>query len=96
MEIKNLKQLEQYFGKSNLFSLLNVNKIGVFGSFARNEKFNDIDLLIEDDINLESLIFFRDILKRDISIPVDIILSKYSELIILFRAKQDLKYATLY
>lgn len=95
MEIKNLKQLEQYFRNANLFSLLNVDKIGVFGSFARNEKFNDIDLLIESDVNLESLISFRDLLKRDISTPVDIILSKYAEPIILFRAKQDLKYATL-
>jgi hypothetical protein len=32
-------------------------------------------------------------LKRDIRVPVDIVLSKYAEPIILFRARQDLKYA---
>jgi predicted nucleotidyltransferase len=37
MEIKNLKDLEKFFQKKNLLALLGVNKIGVFGSFARNE-----------------------------------------------------------
>jgi predicted nucleotidyltransferase len=96
MEIKNLNQLENYFRKGNLFGLLDVNRIGVFGSFARNEEFKDIDLLIEDDISLESLISFQKILKQDIDVPVDIVLSKYAESIILYRAQQDLKYAQLY
>jgi predicted nucleotidyltransferase len=65
----------------------------VFGSFARNEKFRDIDLLIEDNVSLDSLISFQNILKNDIDIPVDIVLSKYAEPIILYRAKHDLKYA---
>lgn len=94
MEIKNIKELENYFRKTRLFDLLGVSRIGIFGSFAREEKFNDIDLLIEDNVNLESLVSFRDILKKDIQVPVDIVLSKYAEPIILFRAMQDLKYAT--
>ncbi len=93
MEIKNLKDLENYSKKADLFALLGVNKIGVFGSLARNEKFNDIDLLIEDDVNSESLISFQKILKQNINVPVDIVLSKYAEPIILYRAQQDLKYA---
>lgn len=93
MEIKNIHELESYLRKANLFNLLGVSKVGVFGSFARNEKFNDIDLLIEDNVNLESLMSFQKILKKDIDIPVDIILSKYAEPIILYRAKQDIKYA---
>ena len=94
MEIKNIKELENYFRKTRLFDLLGISRIGVFCSFAREEKFNDIDLLIEDNVNLESLISFRDILKKDIHVPVDIVLSKYAEPIILFRTRQDLKYAT--
>jgi uncharacterized protein len=93
MEIKNLKDLENYFKKADLFSLLGVDKIGVFGSLARNEKFNDIDLLIEDDVNSESLISFQKILKKNLNVPIDIVLSKYAEPIILYRAQQDLKYA---
>ena len=61
--------------------------------WQENEKFNDIDLLIEDDVNSESLISFQKILKKNLNVPVDIVLSKYAEPIILYRAQQDLKYA---
>lgn len=64
MEIKNVKQLESYLRETRLFDLLGINRIGVFGSFARKEKFKDIDLLIEDEVNLDSFISFRDILKN--------------------------------
>ncbi len=37
MEIKNVNQLENYFRKGNLFGLPGVNRVGVFGSFARDE-----------------------------------------------------------
>ncbi|MEO8569785.1 MAG: nucleotidyltransferase domain-containing protein [Ginsengibacter sp.] len=93
MKVTNINDLESYFRKENMFGLLGVNRIGVFGSFARNEEFKDIDLLIEDMVTLDSLISFRSKLKQDIGIPVDIVLSKYAEPIILFRAKRDLKYA---
>jgi hypothetical protein len=93
MEIKNITGLENYFRKTNLFELLGVSRLGVFGSFAREEKFNDIDLLIEDNVTIESLISFQNILKQGIHVPVDIILSKYAEPIILYRARQDLEYA---
>lgn len=78
---------------NNIFTLLGVNKIGVFGSFARNENFRDIDLLIEEPVSLEALMSLQKILKKDIEIPIDIVLSKYAEPIILNRANQDLKYA---
>ena len=93
MLIQNIHDLENYLRKENLFELLGINRIGVFGSFARNERFKDIDLLIEDEVNLESLISFQKILKKDIAVPVDVVLSKYAEPNILYRAKQDLKYA---
>ncbi len=94
MTLHNLKDLELYFRKEKIFDLLNVNKIGVFGSFTRDEVFNDIDLMIEDDVKPEALIFFANKLKQEITIPVDVVLSKYAEPIILYRAKQDMKYAT--
>lgn len=77
----------------NIFTLLGVNKIGVFDSFTRNENFRDIDLLIEEPVSLEALMSLQKILKKDIEIPIDIVLSKYAEPIILNRANQDLKYA---
>ncbi len=77
----------------NIFTLLGVNKIGVFDSFTRNENFRDIDLLIEEPVSLEALMSLQKILKKDIEVPIDIVLSKYAEPIILYRANQDLKYA---
>ena len=70
MLIQNIHELENYLRKENLFELLGINRIGVFGSFARNEGFKDIDLLIEDEVSLESLISFQKILKKDIAVPV--------------------------
>lgn len=93
MVLNNINDLEFYFRKEKVFDLLGINKIGVFGSFARNEPFNDIDLIIEDDIKTELLLYFSEKLNKDLPVPVDIVLSKYAEPIILYRAKQDLKYA---
>lgn len=94
MQINNIQELEIYFRNAKMFDLLGIDKIGVFGSFARNETFNDIDLMIEDDVETNALISFSDKLKKEIQNPFDILLSKYTEPIILHRAKQDVKYAT--
>lgn len=94
MTLTNLNDLELYLRREKIFDLLEINKIGVFGSFARNEAFNDIDLMIEGDVKTEALIYLRKKLKNEIQTPVDIVLSKYTEPIILHRAKQDIKYAT--
>jgi len=91
---KNIKQLEIYFRKEKMFDLLGINRIGIFGSFARNEHFNDIDILIEEDVNASQLISFRDKVSKDFNLPIDIVLSKYAEPIILFRAKKDIQYAS--
>lgn len=90
---QNIEQLEGYFRKEKIFEMLGINRIGVFGSFARAETFNDIDLLIEDDVPAEILIRFQNKLSKDIHTPVDIVISKFAEPIILLRAKKDVKYA---
>ncbi|MBS1578362.1 MAG: nucleotidyltransferase domain-containing protein [Bacteroidetes bacterium] len=90
---ENIKQLEDYFRKEKIFDLLGIKRIGIFGSFARNEKFNDIDLLIDEEVKADTLIMFQQKLEADIKIPVDVVISKYAEPIILHRAKRDLQYA---
>ena len=90
----NIEQLELYFRKEKLFDFLGINRIGIFGSFARNERFNDIDILLEDEVDASKLVLFRDKVSKDFSLPIDIVLSKYAEPIILFRAKKDIQYAT--
>jgi predicted nucleotidyltransferase len=94
MELNNIYELEQYFRKENIFEMLNTDKIAVFGSFARNEPFNDIDLIIEDDTNTKALISFSEKLKSEVKTSFDIVIAKYAEPIILLRAKKDIKYIT--
>lgn len=93
MKPYNLAELETFFRQNNLFDVLGVEKIGVFGSFARNEPFQDIDLLIQDDVQISSLLAFHQKLTEKLDIPVDIVLEKYAEPIILLKAKRDLRYA---
>ena len=52
------------FNEMNMFRGYNIKRIGVFGSFARGEHFNDIDLFIEDELNFQELIQLKNLLER--------------------------------
>ena len=93
MTVQNISDLENFLSQQNLFELLGVDKIGVFGSFARNEPFNDIDLFIEGDIAEARLLSFHENLEKNLDTPVDIVLEKYPEPIIIMKAKKDFRYA---
>ena len=84
--------------KERLFSKFNLLKIGIFGSFARDEQnAQDIDILIDNEnIQPEKLIELKSIIEESFGKKVDIVLAKYANPIILYRAKKDLKYATKY
>jgi len=47
-KIRNIKDLELFLNENEVFDKLGIDSIGVFGSFARGEKANDIDLLLEN------------------------------------------------
>ena len=91
--VKNINDLYILFNEMNLFREYNIKRIGVFGSFARGEQFNDIDLFIEDDLNFQQLIQLRNLLEKETGIPFDIMKKKYAEPVILYRALKDMQYA---
>ncbi len=93
LPIKNISELESLLRKEKFFERYGISKIGVFGSFARGENFNDIDLLIEDAISLESAFKLKSELEEKIQLKVDVILKKFAEPIILYRAMKDIQYA---
>jgi uncharacterized protein len=93
MRPKNVTEFEIFLQQQGLFELLGVEKIGVFGSFARNEPFNDIDIFIEGDISASRLLSFHETLETKLDIPIDIVLEKYAEPIIVMKAKKDMQYA---
>ena len=95
MKIDTVSALEEALKNENLLKKYNLEKIGVFGSFARGENATDIDFYIyAENYNIKNLVN----LKKDLEIitekDVDIMLKKYANPIILYRAEKDMKYVT--
>lgn len=86
--------LEQAMSQNNLFERFNLNKIGVFGSTARGEKSNDIDILIEDNVDYKILSDLRDELEHIMNKRIDIVMAKYANPIVLHRANKEIIYVT--
>jgi len=91
--VQNLNDLFLLFSQNNLFNQYGLKRIGVFGSFARGEKFNDIDLFIEEEIDYMQVLQLKKLLENETGLPVDIMQKKYAEPVILYRALKDMKYA---
>jgi len=94
---KNISDVQQYLRDNQMFTRFNLRKVGFFGSFARDdENASDIDILIEDDIDPEKIIEFKSLLENSFQKKVDVVLKKFANPIVLYRAQKDLQYATRY
>ena len=92
--MQNLKNILQYFDNQHFFQVYDLEKIGIFGSLARNEPANDLDLLLDTDPkDFKKWIRFKEKIEADLSIRVDIMFEQYADPIILHRAKKDITYA---
>jgi len=89
---------QNFLREKQLFSKYNLSKVGLFGSFVRDdENAQDIDILIDNEnIEIDKLIELKAIIENSFGKKVDMVLAKYANPIILYRAKKDLKYATKY
>jgi predicted nucleotidyltransferase len=95
MNIETINALEKAIKDENLLKKYELEKIGVFGSFARGEQANDIDFYIDiEDYNVKKLINLKKDLEKITEKEVDIMLKKYANPIILYRAQKDMKYVT--
>ena len=95
MNIETLSTLEAAIKNENLLRKHNLERIGVFGSFARGENANDIDFYIDiENYSVENLINLKKDLEKITERNVDIMLKKYANPIILHRAQKDMKYVT--
>ena len=95
-EIKTIEDLELFLNQNKIFDLLGVDQVGVFGSFARGEIANDIDLLLEHVPNNNQLIDIKDELEKKTGKKIDMVLDQYANPIILHRAKKDIVYVKKY
>jgi predicted nucleotidyltransferase len=95
MNVETISALEKAIKNENILEKYNLEKIGVFGSFARGEKANDIDFYIDlDNYNVKNLINLKKDLEKITEKEVDIMLKKYANPIVLYRAEKDMKYVT--
>jgi predicted nucleotidyltransferase len=95
MNIETINALEKALKNENVLKKYNLEKIGIFGSFARGEKANDIDFYIDlEDYNVKNLLGLKRDLEKITEKEVDIMLKKYANPIILYRAEKDMKYVT--
>ena len=86
------KQIEHFKEKISTYNILkkyHLSKLTLFGSFARGEKAEDIDIYIEKYDNYGKLIELKEELEEIFKKPVDIVIKEFANPIILFRAKRD-------
>ncbi len=93
MKKHNYITFERTLKKKQILKKYGIDRIGLFGSFARGEEYNDIDVFIEDDgVRPENLIKLKDELEREFEIKVDIMTKKFANPIVLHRARKDMRY----
>ena len=94
MVVKDFNSLQSYFRSRHIFDDYGLERIGVFGSLARGEAFNDIDLMIDSEVSFSALLKLQAQMESDLNIHVDIVIKELAEPIILYRAMKDMQYAT--
>ncbi len=90
----DIKQLEAILRKENIFEEFGLNRLAVFGSFARGEVYHDIDILLEQDMNYKVREQLQTKLQTLLNTKVDLVPEKFADPIIVHRARKDLKYVT--
>ena len=90
--LKNISDLESFLNHNQVFDLIGTDAVGVFGSFARGDNSNDIDILLENAPNIENIIEIQEDLEKKSGKKFDIVISETANPIILHRAKKDLVY----
>jgi len=90
--LNSVEDLETLIRESGVLRRFSIHHLGVFGSFARNEPANDIDLLIEDDLSLEDAMRFKEELASMVDNRLDIMLKRFANPIVIYRARKDMHY----
>ena len=91
--MNNIEFLTDIIKKNELLEKCNLSRIGIFGSYARNEDSNDIDILVDSD-NYKNLLKFETTLNKLTSKKIDLVIEKYANPIVMYRARKDLHYVS--
>ncbi len=90
-----LEELKKIIKTEHILEKYKINEICIFGSLARGENGNDIDILVQDT-NYEKWIEMKKELEMKTGIKVDIMLEKFANPIVLLRAKKEKVYVGKY
>jgi predicted nucleotidyltransferase len=84
--------LQTLFITQNIFKKLGVDRIGIFGSYARGEKHADIDLLLDEDPGYQKRELLKSIVEKEMNTSCDVVVKNKLEPIILYYINKDLVY----
>ena len=90
-----LEELKKIIKTEHILEKYKINEICIFGSLARGENGNDIDILVQDT-NYEKWIELKKELEVKTGTKVDIMLEKFANPIVLLRAKKEKVYVGKY
>jgi predicted nucleotidyltransferase len=95
MPINSFTALAKAIQEKNLLKKYHLTKLGIFGSFVRGENAKDIDFYIDtEQCDLSELANLKKDLEQLTEKDADIMLKKYANPIILYRAQKDMKYVS--
>jgi uncharacterized protein len=86
------QELQTLFIAQNIFKELGVDRIGIFGSYARGEKYGDIDLLLDEDPGYTKRELLKAIVEKEMHTTCDVVVKNKLEPIILYYVNKDLVY----
>lgn len=84
--------LQSLFISKDIFRQLGVDRIGIFGSYARGENYADIDLLLDEDPGYKKRELLKAIVEQEMKTPCDVVVKNKLEPIILYHINKDLVY----
>ena len=90
MKELNVKTFSELLRNSRLMNKYGIKKISLFGSFIKGKRFNDIDILVEEARDYDALVEFRQELETLTSKKIDLVIKKFANPIVLYRAQKDM------
>jgi len=93
--VQTIDDLSKIIRKKGILQKYNLDKIGVFGSFACGVKFNNIDFCVEkESFTYEEMVALKEDLEKLFHIKVDVLSKDNANPVILYYAEQDMMYVT--
>jgi len=89
-----IQELETLLRQENILQEFAIERLGIFGSFARGEPYRDIDILLERKMDYKRRDFLKAKLQKLLDTKVDLVPESFADPIILYRARKGLKYVT--